>query len=136
MNTRSENFDEALYHISPNQVFWSESEGTLRAMSNEPNLAGDKKKFPADQKTGTMALEEELIVITDLHLPPSPISATDLHPKDINAPIYGINRARMAFEGIAILKNSCMRSSFSKFSKFAMFFVCTVKQSVQCWPIM
>ena len=67
------------------------------------------------------------LTASDLRLwPPTSDLRLRLLLKDVNAPIYGIVGARIAFEGIAMLKNSCMGSSFSKFLKLAMFFVCTV----------
>ena len=66
---------------------------------------------------------------TDLHRPP--MTSADLHqsplfpPKDVNASIFGRVGAKIVFECIAILKYSCMWSSYSKCSKYAIFLVCT-----------
>ena len=79
---------------------------------------------------------------TDLrYRPPLPTSATDLrlHRKDINAPIYGIVGARIAFEGIAILKILSMMSVIRNFqSLLCSLYVQSddVKHSVQYSPIM
>ena len=70
---------------------------------------------------------------SDLRYRPPPISAasdTPIYGLDMNAPIYGLVRARMAFQGIAILKISSMRSVIRNFQNFLCavceFFVCTV----------
>ena len=80
----------------------------------------------------------------DIHRSPPPTSATNLrlrlrpptstsdlrlrtppqippHKWKCTGKIYGIVGARRAFDGIHILKYSCMWSSYSKFSKLAMF---------------
>ena len=98
-------------------------------------------------RTSTSASASASASASDLRLrPPPPISASDLrirlHCKDVNAPIYGIVWARIAFEGIAILKVLSMMSVIRNFQNL----ICSlyvqsdnernVKHSVKCWPRM
>ena len=70
---------------------------------------------------------------SDLRYRPPPISAasdTPIYGLYMNPPIYGLVRARMAVQGITILKNSSMRSVIRNFQNLLCavceFFVCTV----------
>ena len=70
---------------------------------------------------------------SDLRYRPPPISAasdTPIYGLDMNAPIYGLVRARMAVQDIAILKILCMRPVIRNFQNLLYavceLFVCTV----------
>ena len=130
-------FDHRTMFWSPNRQFQTTSAPELgnRPPNRPPPTSATELQRPPPP-TSTDLNRPPTPTSADLRYRPPPTSATDLryrppqtyatdlhrfHPKAVNAPIYGRVRVRIAFEGITILKILCMRSSYSKLSKFAMF---------------